>query len=66
MANEFVYQAEQFVETGIASGPNDVMRIFANGTIQVGEMNEVALTASLRLFANGAVQAAQFIEVLPD
>jgi len=66
MANEFVYQAEQFVETGITSGPNDVMRIFANGTIQVGEMRELALTPSLRLFSNGAVQAAEFIEVLPD
>ncbi len=66
MANEFVYQAEQFVETGITSGQSDVMRIFANGTIYVGEMNELALTPSLRLFSNGAVQAAEFIEVLPD
>jgi hypothetical protein len=44
-------------------GPRTVMRMFANGTIFVGEMNELALTPSLRLFANGAVQVAEFIEV---
>lgn len=43
--------------------PWDVMRMYANGTVFVGEMNELALTPSLRLFANGAVQVAEFIEV---
>jgi hypothetical protein len=45
---------------------SDVLRIFANGTIQMGELFEEALTPSLRLFANGAVQTAEFIEVPPD
>lgn len=44
-------------------GPRTVMRMFANGTVFVGEMNELALSPSLRLFANGAVQVAEFIEV---
>lgn len=65
MPNEFVFQAEQFIETGLKTGPNTAMRIYANGTIQVGELNEVALTSSMRLFANAAVQAAEFIEVPP-
>jgi len=54
------------VPSTISIPSSAVMRIFANGTIYVGEMNELALTPSLRLFANGAVQAAEFIEVLPD
>ena len=66
MPNEFVFQSEQFIETGLKSGANTVMRIFANGTIELGEINEVALTSSLRLFSNSAVQAAEFIEVPPN
>lgn len=66
MPNEFVFQADEFVETGLTSGPTDVMRIYANGVIQLGEMNEQALTPSLRLFANSAVQVAEFIEVPPS
>lgn len=65
MPNEFVFQAEQFIETGQASGENNVLRIYANGTIQMGELFEQSLTPSLRLFANGAVQTAEFIEAPP-
>ena len=62
---EWVFQSEQFVEVGKTNGisPATVMRMFANGTVQLGEMVEVAGTSSMRLFANGAVQAAEFIEV---
>jgi hypothetical protein len=65
MPNEFVFESEQFVEVGKTDGtvPSNVMRMFANGSVFVGEMNELALTPSLRLFANGAVQVAEFIEV---
>lgn len=65
MPNEFVFQSEQFLEVGKTDGatPSTVMRMYANGSVFVGELNELALTPSLRLFANGAVQAAEFIEV---
>ncbi len=62
MANEFVFQSEQFIETGITSGASVPMRIFANGSIYVGEMVELNLTPSLRIFSNSAVQVAEFIE----
>ena len=62
---EWIFQSEQFVEVGKTNGisPSTVMRMFANGAVQLGEMIEVAGTSSMRLFANGMVQVAEFIEV---
>lgn len=66
MANEFVFQADEFIETGLKTGANSLMRIYEDGIIEVGELDEVALVPTFRLFSNGMVQAAEFIELPPS